>query len=255
MSRIDVFDVPGLPEVRLGNDIGLLILQACRDAAIDLCHGDVVAVAQKIVSKAEGRIRVLQDVTPSREAAVLADTTRKDPRLVELMLRESKRVLRHRTGTVVLEHRLGFVCANAGIDRSNIAQDCPGRTLVALLPEDPDRSARAIRDRIEEHLGVEVAVLVLDSHGRAFREGAMGTAIGVAGMHAVTSMIGWSDRYGYELQSTVMATADEIAAAASLLMGQAAEGHPVVIVRGARYEPGEGSVQELLRQPEMDLFR
>jgi coenzyme F420-0:L-glutamate ligase / coenzyme F420-1:gamma-L-glutamate ligase len=255
MSRIDVFDVPGLPEVRLGDDIGLLIVRACQDAALELCPGDVVAVAQKIVSKAEGRIRVLQDVTPSPEAVALAEATGKDPSLVELMLRESKRVLRQCTGTVVVEHRLGFVCANAGIDRSNVAQDCPDRTLVALLPEDPDSSARAIRDRLKEHLGVEVAVLILDSHGRAFREGAMGTAIGVAGMHAVTPMIGWCDRYGYKLQSTVMAAGDEIAAAASLLMGQAAEGRPVVIVRGARYEPGEGSVQELLRRPELDLFR
>jgi coenzyme F420-0:L-glutamate ligase / coenzyme F420-1:gamma-L-glutamate ligase len=255
MSKIEVLDVPGLPEVRPGDDIGLVIVQACREAGIALCHGDAVAVAQKIVSKAEGRIRALQDVTPSHQAVELGEATMKDPRLVELMLQESKRVLRQRIGTVVVEHRLGFVCANAGIDRSNVPQECADRTLVALLPEDPDRSARAIRDRLEEQMGVAVAVLILDSHGRAFREGAMGTAIGVAGMHAVTSMIGWSDRHGYELQSTVMATADEIAAAASLLMGQSAEGCPVVVVRGARYEPGDGSVQELLRRPDMDLFR
>ncbi len=255
MGSIEIFAVPGLPEVHPGDDIAALIASTCRTAGIRLCDGDVVAVTQKIVSKAEGRIRALEDVTPSPEAALLAGATEKDPRLVELMLQESNRALRWRIGTIVLEHRLGFVCANAGIDRSNVAQDRSGVTLVSLLPEDPDGSARLIREGLREELHITAAVLILDSQGRAFRNGATGVAIGVAGMQALTAMAGWNDRYGYALQSTVMATADEIAAAASLLMGQADESRPVVIVRGATYQPGEGAVQDLLRTPETDLFR
>lgn len=255
MNGIQIYALPGLPEVQPGADLAELIAAAAQPADLQLRDGDVVAVAQKIVSKAEGRIRALEDVVPSPEALRLAAETEKDPRLVELMLSETSRVLRWRPGLLVVEHRLGFVCANAGIDRSNIAQDASGRTYVALLPEDSDRSARAIREGLRRRLGVTVAVLVLDSHGRAFRMGAVGTVIGVAGMRPLTDMIGWEDRHGYRMHSTVMATADELAAAASLLMGQTNEGRPVVVVRGAPYVPGDGSVQDLIRPRELDAFR
>jgi len=252
---IEIFAIPGLPEIRAGADLAALIADACARPDVSLRAGDVVAVAQKIVSKAEGRVVALEDVAPSAEALRLAEQTGKDARLVELMLRESSRVLRWREATIIVEHRLGFVCANAGIDRSNVAQDVPGKTLVTLLPADPDRSARHLCDGLRRRVGVETAVLILDSHGRPFREGAVGVAIGVAGLHPLTRMAGWVDRYGYALRSTVMATADEIAAAASLLMGQTSESRPVVVVRGAPYQPGEGSVGELIRERSKDLFR
>jgi coenzyme F420-0:L-glutamate ligase/coenzyme F420-1:gamma-L-glutamate ligase len=255
MQRIEIFAIPGLPEVQPGDDLAELIAAACRRNAFALRDGDVLVVAQKIVSKAEGRIVALEDVVPTPAAESLAGETGKDARLVELILRESRRVLRRRPGVIIAEHRLGFVCANAGIDRSNVAQGAPGKTLVALLPADPDASARRLRDGLRQQLGVSVAVIIADSHGRPFREGAIGTAIGVAGMQPLTNMVGWIDRHGYQLHSTQMATADELAAAASLLMGQSAEGRPVIVVRGAPYQAGAGSLADLLRDERKDLFR
>lgn len=255
MCSLTVYALEGLPEVQPGDDLAALVASACRASGFHLADGDVLAVTQKIVSKSEGRIRALEEVLPSPDAVRLGRETGKDPRLVELILSESSRILRHRHGLIIAEHRLGFVCANAGIDRSNVPQDRPAQTLVALLPEDPDRSARTLRDGLRQTLGVTLAVLVLDSHGRAFREGALGVAIGVAGMCPLTRLAGRADRHGYRLRSTEVATADEIAAAASLAMGQAAEGRPVAIVRGARYQAGEGGVSELMRPRERDLFR
>lgn len=255
MDRILAYAVPGLPDVRPGDDLVALIVEACQSADLRLGDRDVVAVAQKVVSKAEDRIRALEDVVPSAAALRLAAETEKDPRLIELILGESNCVLRWRKGLIVVEHRLGFVCANAGIDRSNVPQDVPGHTLVTLLPENPDLSARRLRDGIREQLGVTVAVLITDSHGRAFREGAVGVAIGVSGMQPVTSMVGWMDRYGYELRSSTVATADQLAAVATLVMGESAESQPVVVLRGASYEPGEGTISELLRERAADMFR
>jgi len=255
MSEIEIFAIPGLPEFRAGDDVAAQIAGACRQAGLHLVDGDVIVVAQKIISKAEGRMVALEDVTPSAESLQLAAETEKDPALVELILRESSRVLRRRTGTIIVEHRLGFVCANAGIDRSNVPQDAAGKNSVLLLPVDPDRSACALRDGIVTHLGVRPAVIVSDTHGRPFREGAVGVAIGVAGLLPVTSMIGWPDRQGRTLHTTQIATADELAAAASLLMGQSDEGRPVVVVRGARYQAGEGTLNDLLRARERDMFR
>lgn len=244
-----------LPEIGPGDGLAGLIAGACVAAGCGLASGDVLAVAQKVISKAEGRIRALEEVTPSPAARQLAVETGKDPRLIELILGESAQVLRAGPGLLVVEHRLGFVCANAGIDRSNVAQGLPGRTLVSLLPEDPDRSARRLRDGMRERLGVAPAVLVVDSHGRAFRNGAVGTAIGVAGIRPLARLAGCLDRHGYALQTTEVATADELAAAASAVMGQAAEGRPAVVIRGAAYEAGEGSIAELLRDREKDVFR
>ncbi len=222
--------------------------------AFDWQDGDIVVIAQKIVSKAEGRWVRLDDVDPSPRAAELARITDKDPRMVELVLRESREVLRARPGVLIVEDVRGFICANAGIDRSNVQQDGAGER-VLLLPENPDRSADEIRRQIEARTGRHVAVIVNDSHGRAFREGTVGVAIGVSGLPALWDRRGELDLTGYTLHATVIGWADEVAAAASLLMGPAAEGVPAVAVRGLARPPGEGKARDLLRPRERDLFR
>lgn len=255
LKQVILTAVPGIPDVQPGDDLAEIIAQALERAGYPLQDGDVVVVAQKIVSKAEGRIIALKDVIPSAAAMGWAERTGKDPRLVELILRESKEVLRARRDLIIVEHRLGFVCANAGVDHSNV---CAGNEMDAwalLLPEDPDASARRLREGLYQRLGVEVAVLIVDSHGRAWRLGTVGVAIGVAGMRPLSDLRGQPDRYGRTLRVTQVGTADEIAAAASLLMGQAAEGTPVIIVRGAPYQAGNGCLSELLRPRELDLFR
>ncbi|MFQ5616597.1 MAG: coenzyme F420-0:L-glutamate ligase, partial [Anaerolineales bacterium] len=209
-------------------------------------------LAQKIVSKAEGRWVHLSTVHPSPWARDLAERTEKDPRLVALILRESGEVLRTRPGLIVVEHRLGFVCANAGIDRSNVRGD---DDWVLLLPENPDESAQKLRDQLEAASGTRIGVLIIDSHGRAWRMGTVGITIGIAGLPGVVDMRGAPDLYGRELHVTQIGAADELAAAASLVMGQAAEGRPAVHVRGFPYPLRDASLGELLRLKEMDLFR
>jgi coenzyme F420-0:L-glutamate ligase/coenzyme F420-1:gamma-L-glutamate ligase len=221
---------------------------------MSLRDGDVLVLCQKIVSKAEGRMVRLDAVTPSEAAQRLAAETSKDPRLVELILREARKVLRTRPHLIIAEHRLGWVCANAGIDRSNVAQpDDDG--VVLLLPMDPDRSAREIRERLSAASGAHIAVIINDTHGRPFRNGAVGVAIGVAGLSPLTDLRGQPDLFGYQLQTSILGTADEIAAAASLLMGQADEGRPAILVRGAPIVQGEGTARDLQRAEEQDLFR
>jgi coenzyme F420-0:L-glutamate ligase/coenzyme F420-1:gamma-L-glutamate ligase len=249
LKQITLTAVPGIPDVQPGDDLVEIIVQALERAGYPLQDGDVVVVAQKVVSKAEGRIVALKDVVPSAAAMAWAEQTGKDPRLVELILRESREVLRARRDLLIVEHRLGFVCANAGIDHSNV---CAGNEMDAwalLLPEDPDASARRLREGLCERLGIQVAVLIIDSHGRAWRLGTVGLP------YPLSDLRGHPDRYGRRLRVTQVGTADEIAAAASLLMGQAAEGTPVIIVRGAPYQVGEGCLSELLRPRELDLFR
>jgi coenzyme F420-0:L-glutamate ligase/coenzyme F420-1:gamma-L-glutamate ligase len=215
--------------------------------------GDVFVIAQKVISRAEGQLVHLADVEPSSRALQMAPIAKKDPRLVELILRESNEVLRLHEGVLIVEQRAGWVCANAGIDRSNVP---PGNgEVAALLPEDADASARHFAERIRELTGRTVAVIVNDSHGRAWREGSVGVAIGVAGLRPLKDERGRRDLYGYELQTSVIGWADEIAGAASLLMGQTDEGIPVVLVRGLRYQPAEGSAQEIIRPRDRDLFR
>ncbi len=245
--------IPGIPIIQQGDNLADIISQAIREAGETLRNHDVVVVAQKIVSKAEGRLVHLQNVHPSPRAVALAHQAAKDPRLVELILRESNEILRVRPGLIIVEHRLGFVCANAGIDHSNVLGD---EDHVLLLPEDPDHSAQALRRAWMKDFGLNhLAVIINDSHGRAWRLGTVGVAIGLAGMHPLTDRRGDPDLMGRTLQATVIGTADEIAAAASAVMGQADEAIPVVIVRGARYEPGEGRLRDLLRPKALDLFR
>lgn len=250
--HIELIAIPNLPLVQPGDDLPALLLAAASTAGIAWQDRDVLVVAQKIVSKAEGRLVPLANLSPSPRALALAALSHKDPRLVELILSESAEVLRVRPGLLVVEHRLGFVCANAGVDQSNVAGD---DDWALLLPADPDASARHLRDHVQQATGANLAVIVADSHGRAWRFGTVGIAIGVAGLHPLTDLRGQPDLTGRPLQITEVGTADEIAAAASLLMGQAAEGTPAVLVRGAPYVPGEGRLAEILRPRATDLFR
>ncbi len=248
--------LPDLPLVRPGDDLGGLILAALAQAKIELRSGDVIAVAQKIVSKAEGRLVRLAAVMPSARALELAKITEKDPRFIEVVLSETREVLRARFNTLIVEHRLGFVCANAGVDRSNVAaHDGTHEEYLLCLPLDPDGTCRQLREHFRAATGAEVGVLINDSHGRAWRNGTVGVAIGVAGLPALLDMRGHRDLFDYTLQVTQIGLADELAAAASLLMGQADERRPVIHIRGVPYPLRDGNLQELIRPKELDLFR
>ena len=251
MSLI-ITPLQNIPLIEPGDDLAGIILSALESSSQSLETGDILVLAQKIVSKAEGRLVKLATVTPSPAALELAATSGKDPRLAELVLRESKTILRARQGSVIVEHRLGFVCANAGIDQSNVAGS---DEWALLLPLDPDQSAAQIRAKLEAASGKQIGVLIIDSHGRAWRFGTVGTTIGVSGLPALVDLRGETDLSGYTLKITVLGAADELAAAASLMMGQAAEGTPVVHVRGFPYPLREGSLKELLRPKEQDMFR
>lgn len=244
--------LPGLPRFHPGDDLAEAIWQAVHRAGLAVQAGDVFVVAQKVVSKVENRLIYLPEVRPSLRARALARLTQKDPRLVELILRESRRVLRAARGVLIVEHRLGFVCANAGIDHSNVRGS---EDWVLLLPEDPDASADRLRTALEARAGVPLGVLIIDSHGRAWRLGTMGVAIGVSGIPALVDLRGKQDMEGRVLRITQVAAADELAAAASLVMGQADEGTPVVHVRGFPYGLGQGRLAHLLRPEAQDLFR
>jgi coenzyme F420-0:L-glutamate ligase/coenzyme F420-1:gamma-L-glutamate ligase len=248
--------LPGLPLISTGDDLSSLVLQALGRVQIALEDGDILVLAQKIVSKAEGCFVDLSQVTPSHHALELAKITAKDPRLVEVILRESRQVLRTRPGVIVVEHRLGFVCASAGVDHSNV-HGASGRAedWVLLLPEDPDASASDLRQRLESASGAHLGVLIIDSHGRAWRLGTVGVAIGISGLPGLVDMRGWADLFDSRLQITQVGVADELAAAASLVMGQAAEGTPVVHVRGFPYPLREAALSELIRPRDQDLFR
>jgi coenzyme F420-0:L-glutamate ligase/coenzyme F420-1:gamma-L-glutamate ligase len=249
-GELRLLPITELPAIQPGDDLAALTVERLPEPVQD---GDVFVVAQKVISRAEGRLVHLADIEPSQRALDMAPTAKKDPRLVELILRDSSEVLRLHEGVLIVEQRAGWVCANAGIDRSNVP---PGNgEVAALLPEDADASARVFAERIQQLTDRTVAVIVNDSHGRAWREGSVGVAIGVAGLRPLKDERGRRDLYGYELQTSVIGWADEIAGAASLLMGQTNEGIPVVLVRGLRYEPAEGSAQEIIRPRERDLFR
>lgn len=252
MRTLTVWVPVGFPDIRPGADLPSLILDIFRFNDVAPEDLDVLVVAQKVVSKAEGSVVNLEDVTPGPQALALAKEATKDPRLCQVILNESRAVVRVRPGLIIAEHRLGFICANAGVDHSNVGL---GPQWVATLPKDPDASAEAIRRALEDALGVRVGVIINDTHGRPFREGAVGVAIGLAGMEPLHSYVGREDLYGYVLQTSVEGVADELASAASLLQGQAAEGTPVVLIRGVRIEPGRGGAGRLLREAERDLFR
>lgn len=249
MRRLEVIGLEGLGEVKQGDSIGRLIFQTCSQNDISLADGDILVVAHKIVSKAEGRILRLDEIQPSTRALELSRELDKDPYLVEIILRESRRIIRMGGGTIIVETHHGFICANAGVDLSNT-----GLGLVALLPLDPDHSAREIREELHQLSGVTPAVIISDSFGRPWRLGTVDVAIGVSGLKPLKDYRGESDRYGYELKASVTAVADEIAAAAELVMGKRGES-PVAIICGYGVKGEAGSAKELLRPEAEDLFR
>ncbi len=247
MKGIELIPVEGFPEVGPGDDLGALVAEAVGGT---LRPGDVLVVTHKIMSKAEGRLVNLGGVEPSALAKEYAARWGKDPRQIEVVLSESRRVVRMDRGVVISETRHGFVCANAGVDASNV----PGEDTVCLLPVDPDRSAERLREALRLRLGVEVAVVVSDSFGRAWRFGITDVAIGVSGMDPLADYRGQSDPHGYPMEASVLAVADELAAAAELVMGKT-YGVPVAIVRGYAYGKNAGTGQDLLMPPERDMFR
>jgi coenzyme F420-0:L-glutamate ligase / coenzyme F420-1:gamma-L-glutamate ligase len=253
-DRVSIIGVPGLPLVQPGDNLHALTVAALVDADLALEAGDVLVVAQKIVSKAEGRFVDITTVKPSARAEKLAAETGKDARFVEVVLSESKRIVRHRENLIIAEHRLGFVMANAGIDHSNVGPG-DGHEQVLLLPVDPDASARALREEFVASYGVPVAVIISDSFGRPWRRGTVGIAIGAAGLPAIIDWRGHPDLFGRPLEVTETGFADEIAAAASLVMGQADEAMPMVLVRGLTWTAPEADAAALVRPPEHDLFR
>jgi coenzyme F420-0:L-glutamate ligase / coenzyme F420-1:gamma-L-glutamate ligase len=253
-GALEILALPAIPMVQPGDDLATLIEAGFARGGIVPRDGDVLVVAQKIVSKAEGRIVDLADVTPSPRAVALAAEAGKDPRAVEVILSESVRVVRSRPGVLIMEHRLGFVMANAGVDQSNVGpQDGAQRLL--LLPHDPDGSAAALRAALAARTGVMLAVIINDSFGRAWRRGTAGVAIGAAGLPALRDLRGQPDLFGRTLEVSVIGFADEIAAAASLLMGQAAEGQPVVLVRGLTWDAPASDAAALVRPAQEDMFR
>jgi coenzyme F420-0:L-glutamate ligase / coenzyme F420-1:gamma-L-glutamate ligase len=253
VKSVTYLAVPGMPLIQPGDDLAAIVIDALKSAQIELQAGDVAVVAQKIVSKAEGRYVALKDVMPSERARTLAGETGKDPRIVEAILFESEEIVRHRPGVIIAAHRLGYVMANAGIDQSNIDGSEDGRVL--LLPRDPDGSAAALKAAFDDAFGADTGVIVNDSFGRPWRLGVTGVALGAAGLPPLKDMIGEPDLFGRPMQVTSIAIADEIAAGASLLMGQAAEGLPVVIVRGLELSGPARPASALIRPREQDMFR
>lgn len=249
LPELRLIGIPGVPEIAAGDDLPSVIVKTLRDASLEVGDKDVFVVAQKIISKAEGRTVNLASIEPSAIALEWAETYDRDARVIEVALRESKRIVRMERGVMISETHHGFICANAGVDASNVAEG-----LVTLLPIDSDRSARRIQATIEESFGVRVAIIVSDTFGRPWREGIANVAIGVAGIAPLNDYRGQLDSHGRPLKVTVIAVADELASAAELVMRKSA-GVPVVIIRGFDYDAREASARELIRPAENDLFR
>jgi len=248
-SRYEVIGIAGLPEITRGDDLAPFIADAAARQGTPLLRGDLLVVSQKIVSKTEGRVVQLSSITPSPTALAVAEETGRDPRLTAVILGESRRIVRKDKGVLIVETHHGFICANAGVDQSNVDADT-----ACLLPEDSDRSARALRDRLRDITGHALAVIIADTFGRPWREGLTNVAVGVAGFSPLKSYLGELDPAGHVLQATIIALADELASAAEPAMGKL-DRVPVVIIRGLEWEPAEGSSQALLRDPARDLFR
>ncbi len=250
-----IFPVLNIPFIQVGDDLAAIIVEKLNGMNERLIDGDVLVIAQKVVSKAEGRLVRLADVTPSAEAERTARIVDKDPRVIQVVLDQTREVVRVRRGLLVVEDRNGWVCANAGVDRSNVQATEDGDVL-ALLPADSDASAAALRARLHQLTGVAPAVIINDSHGRAWRMGTMGVCIGCAGLPPVWDQRGLNDLFGYTLHASEECIADELAAAASLVMGQSNEGRPVVVIRGYRLPPApHAPARTIQRPPEMDVFR
>ena len=249
-ATIRLFGIPGLPEIRANDSLPKLIVEAARVARINFESGDILVIAQKIVSKVEGRTVQLSTVTPSAEALSLASTVQNDPRMIEVILRESRRIVRKDPRALIVETHHGFVCANAGVDRSNV----PGEDAVTLLPRDPDGSSRRLAVALRKRTGKRLAVIISDTFGRPWRLGLTNVAIGSAGVPVLRDLRDTRDRSGKSLHATILAVADELAAAAGLAMGKTA-GLPVVLVRGYRYRPARQTAASIIRPAHEDLFR
>jgi coenzyme F420-0:L-glutamate ligase/coenzyme F420-1:gamma-L-glutamate ligase len=254
-EKIEILSLKGFPMVKAGDDLADMILASLTYNNFKLENGDVLVLAQKIVSKAEGRMVSFSEVQPSKEAEELAEACDKDPRLVELVLSESEQVLKCVPGVIIVRHKLGFVMANAGIDQSNIEGNAVEGEVALLLPINPDKSASELKHTIDKALNVKINVVINDSFGRPFREGTAGVCIGSAGFAPLDIKTGSTDLFGRELLHTEVAVADEIAAAASLIMGQASEGRPLVIIRGLELGRAEQTAQDLVRPLNKDLFQ
>jgi coenzyme F420-0:L-glutamate ligase/coenzyme F420-1:gamma-L-glutamate ligase len=251
MSRVQIIGVTGLPIIKKGDDLARLICTAAKRQKTQIENGDVIVVTHVVVSRAEGNIVNLDEVTPSEFAKNVAKQVEKDPALVETILRESKSIVRMGDKHLICETRHGLICANAGVDQSNV----PGERNVALLPRNPDRSARILRQKIRKLTGKDVAVIISDTHGRPLREGEINIAIGVAGMKPLRPRMGETDLFGYTLRVKRTAIADELASAAELVIGQTNEGIPVAIIKGYPYPKSErAKARELIREKEKDLF-
>ena len=248
-TRYEVIGVQGLPEIGRGADLATLIVEAARRQDTPLSEGDLLVISQKIVSKTEGRVVRLSQVTPSARALAVAEAIGRDPRLVEVILGESRRIVRQDKGVLIVETHHGWVCANAGVDQSNVDADT-----ACLLPEDSDRSAAALRERLRALTGHDLAIVVADTFGRPWREGLVNVAVGLAGFQPVVSYLGKEDPAGHVLQATILALADELASAAEPVMGKL-DRIPVVIIRGLDWERGDGTSRALMRDPARDLFR
>jgi coenzyme F420-0:L-glutamate ligase/coenzyme F420-1:gamma-L-glutamate ligase len=255
LRQITFTAIEEIPLIHFGDDLAEIIHSKTKNMGLGIEDGDIFVLAQKIVSKAEGRLVDLRSITPRFRARIIAGKVDKDPRLIELILRESNRVLRLRKGLIIVEHRNGFVCANAGIDHSNSTGGAESDHFVLLLPENPDHSAQIIRNRLEALFQKRLGVLIIDSHGRAWRNGTIGTSIGISGLPGLVDLRGKSDLFGYKLRVTQIGAADELAAGASLLMGQADESLPCILARGFPYALREAGLNELIRSKEKDLFR
>ena len=248
--QLTITGITGIPEVKTGDDLPALILEGCAATGVAFEPGDILVVTQKIVSKAEGAAVDLRDITPSPFAEEFARAWGKDARQVEVVLRESVRIVRMDKGVLITETRHGFVCANSGVDASNV----PGKHRVTLLPVDSDASAATIREAVRSSTGVDVPVIISDSFGRTWRNGIINVAIGVSGLASLHDYRGLDDPFGYRMSATVIAVADELASAAELVMGKV-EACPVALIRGYPYTPAEGSAQELVIDPARDMFR
>ncbi len=251
VPSFSAYAIPGIPLIQPGDDLLCIIMDCVAAADMTWRAGDILILSSKIIAKAEGRRMDLCDVAPSREALEVAEETGKDPRLVELVLRESTMVSRKRRGVLVTQHRLGFVSANSGLDQSNIEG---GSSAAILLPLDPDRSAAELREGLARALGMNIAVVISDTHGRPFRVGNVGVAIGVAGLPAVRDLRGRKDLYGRALEVTQQAFADMVASAAHLLCGEADEGYPAIVLRGIDLSGPPGAAADLNRMPAHDLY-
>lgn len=254
--KIELIGLTNFPLIKQGDDIASLIIDSCKKSGQKIINQDIFVITQKIISKSENRYRILSQIKPGSRAKYYSWISGKDPRFVQLVLDESNQVLRAKKNTLIVEHKNGFICANAGIDHSNTEpQSENSEETFLLLPKDPDLSADKIRFKIESELRIKVGVLIIDSHGRAWRNGTIGMAIGISGLPGLVDLRGNDDLFGFKLKITMVAASDELAAAASLLMGQAKEGIPVVIARGFPYKLREGKLSELIRPKHEDLFR